>query len=133
VTTRVSKFHAVPPLIRLQAGTALRQHSNLDLGAAYPIMLGESRQLRIQFDWFNVLNNQRAIRQNETLRTNSGIPGAAAIQFPNPFYGQGTNLSVPIVIAHRNQVSVLGDGVAFDWSAPVGLRSSRWYARHHYV
>jgi len=68
---------------------------NLDLGAAYPIMLGESRQLRIQFDWFNVLNNQRAIRQNETLRTNSGIPGAAAIQFPNPFYGQGTIFQYP--------------------------------------
>ncbi len=68
---------------------------NLDLGAAYPIMLGESRQLRIQFDWFNVFNNQRAIRQNETLRTNSGIPGAQAIQFPNPFYGQGTIFQYP--------------------------------------
>jgi hypothetical protein len=68
---------------------------NLDLGTAYPIMLGESRQLRIQFDWFNVLNSQRAIRQNETLRTNSGIPGAQAIQFPNPFYGQGTIFQYP--------------------------------------
>jgi outer membrane receptor protein involved in Fe transport len=63
---------------------------NLDLGGYYPIKLDESRQLRIQLDWFNVFNNQRAVRQDETLRTNSGIPGAASIQFPNPFYGEGT-------------------------------------------
>jgi outer membrane receptor protein involved in Fe transport len=62
---------------------------NLDLGGHYPIKLGESRQLRIQVDWFNVFNSQRAIRQDETLRTNSGIPGAGFIQFPNPFFGQG--------------------------------------------
>jgi len=65
------------------------------LGAAYPIMLGEGRQLRIQFDWFNVFNKQRAIRQNETLRTNSGISGANFIQFPNPFFGQGTIFQYP--------------------------------------
>jgi outer membrane receptor protein involved in Fe transport len=68
---------------------------NLDLGAYYPIKLGESRQLRIQVDWFNVTNEQRAIRQDETLRTNSGIPGAASIQFPNPFYGHGTIFQYP--------------------------------------
>ena len=68
---------------------------NLDLGAFYPIKFGESRQLRIQVDWFNVTNAQRAIRQDETLRINSGIPGAGAIQFPNPFYGQGTIFQYP--------------------------------------
>ena len=68
---------------------------NLDLGAYYPIKLSENRQLRIQLDWFNVFNNQRAIRQDETLRINSGIPGAASIQFPNPFYGQGTIFQYP--------------------------------------
>ena len=68
---------------------------NLDLGTHYPIKLGESRQLRIQFDWFNVFNAQRAIRQDETFRTNSGIPGANSIQFPNPFYGQGTIFQYP--------------------------------------
>jgi hypothetical protein len=68
---------------------------NLDLGAYYPIKFGESRQLRIQVDWFNVANAQRAIRQDETLRINSGIPGANAIQFPNPFYGQGTIFQYP--------------------------------------
>jgi hypothetical protein len=68
---------------------------NLDLGAYYPIKFGESRQLRIQVDWFNVTNAQRAIRQDETLRINSGIPGANAIQFPNPFYGQGTIFQYP--------------------------------------
>jgi outer membrane receptor protein involved in Fe transport len=68
---------------------------NLDLGFHYPLWLDENRQLRIQFDWFNVTNAQRAIRQDETLRTNSGIPGANSIQFPNPFYGQGVIFQYP--------------------------------------
>jgi hypothetical protein len=68
---------------------------NLDLGAYYPIKLGESQQFRIQVDWFNVFNNQRAVRQDETIRISSGIPGAALIQFPNPFYGQGTIFQYP--------------------------------------
>ena len=68
---------------------------NLDLGVSYPIRVGEDRQLRIQVDWFNVTDAQRAVRQDETLRTNSGIPGAQFIQFPNPFYGQGTAFQYP--------------------------------------
>ena len=68
---------------------------NVDLGVAYPVKIGESRQLRFQFDWFNVTNTQRALRQDETLRTNSGIPGAGFIQFPNPFFGQGTIFQYP--------------------------------------
>jgi hypothetical protein len=68
---------------------------NLDLGGYYPIRLNETNQLRIQVDWFNVFNSQRAVRQDETVRTNSGIPGAGAIQFPNPFYGQGTVFQYP--------------------------------------
>jgi len=72
---------------------------NLDLGAYYPIKLGESRQLRLQLDWFNVFNNQRAVRQDETVRINSGggsgIRGFDLIQFPNPFYGQGTIFQYP--------------------------------------
>lgn len=68
---------------------------NLDLGASYRIKLSESSQLKIQVDWFNVSNAQRAIRQDETLRTNSGIPSAQFIQFPNPFYGQGTIFQYP--------------------------------------
>ena len=68
---------------------------NLDLGVHYPFTLGENKQLQIQFDWFNVTNAQRALRQDETLRTNSGIPGAQSIQFPNPFFGQGTVFQYP--------------------------------------
>jgi hypothetical protein len=68
---------------------------NLDLGAYYPIKLSENRQLRIQLDWFSVFNNQRAIRLDETLRINIGIPGASSIQFANPFYGQGTIFQYP--------------------------------------
>jgi len=69
--------------------------SNLDLGVHYPFTFGENRQLQIQFDWFNVTNAQRALRQDETLRTNSGIANAQSIQFPNPFFGQGTVFQYP--------------------------------------
>ena len=66
---------------------------NLDLGAYYPIQLGESRQLRLQADWFNVLNSQRAIRQDETFLINSGAPGITPV--PNPFFGTGTIFQFP--------------------------------------
>jgi outer membrane receptor protein involved in Fe transport len=68
---------------------------NLDLNAYYPIQLGENRQLRFQVDWFNVLNGQRAITEDTTLRINSGISGANGIQFFNPFYGQGLVFQFP--------------------------------------
>jgi outer membrane receptor protein involved in Fe transport len=68
---------------------------NLDLGFHYPIQLGEERQLRLQLDWFNVTNTQRAITQDLTARINSGIPGAQFIQFANPFYGQGQVFQFP--------------------------------------
>ncbi|MBV9927694.1 MAG: TonB-dependent receptor [Acidobacteria bacterium] len=69
---------------------------NLDLGAYYPINLGEDRQLRFQFDWFNVANSQRAIRQDETFRINSGAPGVASPL--NPFYGTGTIFQFPSAV-----------------------------------
>jgi outer membrane receptor protein involved in Fe transport len=71
---------------------------NLDLNAYYPIHFGETKQLRLQLDWFNVFNNQRAIRLDETFSINSGIPGVANVpanQFPNPFYGAGTIFQFP--------------------------------------
>ena len=66
---------------------------NLDLGAYYPIALGENKQLRLQLDWFNVFNNQRAIREDETFLINSGAPGITPV--PNPFYGTGTIFQFP--------------------------------------
>jgi outer membrane receptor protein involved in Fe transport len=76
---------------------------NLDFGAYYPIQLGENRQLRLQLDWFNVTNTQRAIRQDETFRLNSGIPGLTAAQqqqfaVSNPFYGTGTIFQFPSAV-----------------------------------
>ena len=71
---------------------------NLDLNAYYPIQFGENKQLRFQVDWFNVFNNQRAIRLDETFSINSGIPGVANIpanRFPNPFYGRGLIYQFP--------------------------------------
>ena len=66
---------------------------NLDLGAYYPIQFSENRQLRLQVDWFNVFNNQRAIREDETFQINSGAPGIPPV--PNPFYGTGTIFQFP--------------------------------------
>lgn len=93
----------------VQRGTAINPFTgddrtpttwNLDFGAYYPLQLGENRQLRFQLDWFNVTNTQRAIRQDETFRLNSGIPGLTAAQqqqfaVSNPFYGRGTIFQFP--------------------------------------
>jgi outer membrane receptor protein involved in Fe transport len=71
---------------------------NLDMNAYYPIAFGEKRELRLQLDWFNVFNNQRAIRLDETQSINSGIPGVQNIpanRFENPFYGAGTIFQFP--------------------------------------
>ena len=66
---------------------------NLDLGAYYPVKLGENRQLRFQFDWFNVTNAQRAVRQDTTFQINSGASGIPPVN--NPFYGTGTIFQFP--------------------------------------
>ncbi|PYS75734.1 MAG: hypothetical protein DMF66_18615 [Acidobacteria bacterium] len=66
---------------------------NIDLGAYYPIQIGENRQLRLQMDWFNVTNNQRAIRQDTTFQINSGASGIPPIN--NPFFGTGTIFQFP--------------------------------------
>ena len=71
---------------------------NLDMNAYYPIKLGETKEIRFQADWFNVFNNQKAIRLDETFSINSGIPGVAntpANRLPNPFYGAGTIFQFP--------------------------------------
>ena len=71
---------------------------NLDMNASYPIKFGEKKELRFQADWFNVFNNQRAIRLDETFSINSGIPGVAntpANRIANPFYGAGTIFQFP--------------------------------------
>jgi outer membrane receptor protein involved in Fe transport len=65
----------------------------LDLGAYYPIQLGENRQLRLQMDWFNVTNQQRAVTLDQTLQINSGASGVPPV--PNPFYGTGLIYQFP--------------------------------------
>lgn len=67
----------------------------LDMGAYYPIKFGEKREFRLMFDWFNVTNTQRAVREDETVQINSGISGANFIQFANPGYGYGTVFQFP--------------------------------------
>ena len=66
---------------------------NLDLGAYYPIRISEDKQLRLQFDWFNVTNVQRAVRQDTTFQINSGASGIPPVN--NPFYGTGTIFQFP--------------------------------------
>ena len=69
---------------------------NLDLGAYYPISLGENKQLRLQVDWFNVFNNQRAIKEDDTFLITSGSPGIPPV--PNPFHGTGTIFQFPSAV-----------------------------------
>ena len=66
---------------------------NLDMNAYYPIKFGEKKELRFQADWFNVFNNQRAIRLDETFSINSGVTGVPPVN--NPFYGAGTIFQFP--------------------------------------
>jgi hypothetical protein len=95
----------IPELSCVPRGTAINPLTgrnrtpttyNLDLGAYYPISLGEDKQLRLQLDWFNVFNNQRAIREDETFLINSGAPGITPV--PNPFYGTGTIFQFPSAV-----------------------------------
>jgi outer membrane receptor protein involved in Fe transport len=65
----------------------------LDLGGYYPIKFSESRQLRFTADWFNVLNAQRSVIQDNTFTLPSGAAGVPDI--PNVFYGQGTIFQYP--------------------------------------
>jgi len=66
---------------------------NLDLNTYYPIKIDEHKELRLQLDWFNVFNNQRAIRLDETFTINSGVTGVPPVS--NPFYGSGTIFQFP--------------------------------------
>jgi outer membrane receptor protein involved in Fe transport len=95
----------IPDLSCVPRGTAINPITgrnrtpttyNVDFGAYYPIQLGENRQLRLQFDWFNITNTQRAIRQDETFLINSGSPGINPQ--PNPFYGTGTIFQFPSAV-----------------------------------
>ncbi|HEU4714220.1 MAG TPA: TonB-dependent receptor [Pyrinomonadaceae bacterium] len=95
----------IPGLSCVPRGTAINPFTgsnrtpttwNLDLGAYYPISLGEGKQLRLQVDWFNVFNNQEHIKDDETFLINSGAPGIAPV--PNPFYGTGTIFQFPSAV-----------------------------------
>jgi outer membrane receptor protein involved in Fe transport len=66
---------------------------NLDLGLAYPIAVGEGKELRLTLDGFNVTNAQGAIRQDTTFQINSGVTGVPPVD--NPFFGQGTIFQFP--------------------------------------
>ena len=66
---------------------------NLDLGAYYPWQIKEGMELRFTADWFNVFNNQEAVRQDETFLINSGAPSIPPGN--NPFYGTGTIFQFP--------------------------------------
>jgi outer membrane receptor protein involved in Fe transport len=95
----------IPGLSCVPRGTAINPFTgsnrtpttwNLDLGAYYPIAVGEGKQLRLQVDWFNVFNQQKAIREDETFLINSGAPGITPV--PNPFYGTGAIFQFPSAV-----------------------------------
>lgn len=98
VPTVTASQPGFPNVVNSIGSTRTPTTLNLDMNAYYPIKFGEKRELRFQVDWFNVFNNQRAIRLDETFSINSGIPGVANIpanRFPNPFYGAGTIFQFP--------------------------------------
>jgi outer membrane receptor protein involved in Fe transport len=66
---------------------------NLDLGAYYPIKIGEKKELRITGDWFNVFNSQRAVTLDQTYSINSGVSGVPPVL--NPFYGSALLVQAP--------------------------------------
>ncbi len=66
---------------------------NLDLGAYYPIRLGEGKELRISGDWFNVFNSQRAVTLDQTFSINSGVASVAPVV--NPFWGAALLVQAP--------------------------------------
>ncbi|HKQ75141.1 MAG TPA: TonB-dependent receptor [Blastocatellia bacterium] len=68
-------------------------NTNMDLGVYYPIKFGEGKQLRLQLDWFNFYNSQRAIRVDDTFQINSGTAGVPPVS--NPFYNTGTIFQFP--------------------------------------
>lgn len=79
-------------IITSQLTTELAAHPGLVKISSYEFrLIGSMSQTR------------SALRQDETLRTNSGIPGAQAIQFPNPFHGQGTIFQYPSSIGMKLQ------------------------------
>ena len=92
----------IPGLSCVPRGTAINPFTgsnrtprtwNLDFGAYYPIHISEHKELRFSMDWFNVTNNQTAVRQDETFLINSGAPGISPV--PNPFWGRGTIFQFP--------------------------------------
>lgn len=66
---------------------------NLDLGAYFPIAMGEGKELRFTADWFNVTNTQRAVTLDQTFAINSGVSGVPPVL--NPFWGSGTIFQYP--------------------------------------
>ena len=66
---------------------------NLDLGAYYPIKVGEGKELRLTGDWFNVFNSQRAVTLDQTFSINSGVTGVPPVQ--NPFFGSALLVQQP--------------------------------------
>jgi outer membrane receptor protein involved in Fe transport len=66
---------------------------NLDLGAYYPIKVGEGKELRLTGDWFNVFNSQRAVTLDQTFTINSGVTGVPPVA--NPFYGSALLVQAP--------------------------------------
>jgi hypothetical protein len=66
---------------------------DLDLNFSYTFNLGESKDLRLSADWFNVFNSQRAISVDQTFQINSGVSGVANIA--NPFFGSALISQTP--------------------------------------
>ncbi len=66
---------------------------NTDLGFYYPFRLKNEREIRLQADWFNAFNQQRAVTLDQTFTLNSGVTGVPPVT--NPFYGAAVVVQPP--------------------------------------
>ncbi len=66
---------------------------NLDLGIYYPIQLSENKHLNLEFDWFNVINSQKAVREDTTFSVRGDTSFFSTVT--NPLYGRGTIFQSP--------------------------------------
>jgi outer membrane receptor protein involved in Fe transport len=70
---------------------------NMDIGLAYPIAVGEGKEFRLQLDWFNLTNAQRAVRQDTSKLIDSGaIPVVPPV--PNQNFGEGIIFQYPSAV-----------------------------------
>ncbi|MCU1309363.1 MAG: hypothetical protein JWO20_488 [Candidatus Angelobacter sp.] len=93
VPTLTASQAGFPNLVDSIGATRTPFTTNVDLGFAYPIKIGESKEFKLSADWFNVFNVQRAVTLDQTFSLNSGVTGVPPVN--NPYYGSALLVQSP--------------------------------------